>query len=72
MRFRSGRARAKHLDVQHLSGCTHRFEVFSAVVPQTKVQTLSDRGLLEHVSMAFELVADCGPNEIGPWSMWVH
>src|SRR5436305_9257366 len=25
---------AKHLDVQHLSGCTNRFEVFSAVVPQ--------------------------------------
>jgi hypothetical protein len=57
---------AKHLDVQHLSSCTHRFEVFSAVVPQTKVQTLSDRGLLDHVSMAFELVTDCGSNEIGP------
>src|SRR5260221_1337471 len=57
---------AKHLDVQHLSGCTHRFEVFSAVVPQTEVQTLSDRGLLDHVGVAFELVTDCGSNEIGP------
>ena len=54
------------MDVQHLSGCTRRFEIFAAVVPQTEVQTLPDRGPLDHVDMAFELVADCGSNEVGP------
>ena len=44
---------------------TRRFEIFTAVVPQTEVQTLSDRGLLDHVGVSFELVADCGANEIG-------
>jgi hypothetical protein len=54
------------MDFQHLSGLTRRFEIFAAVVPKTKVQTLADRGLLDHVGVAFELIADCGSNEIGP------
>ena len=54
------------MDLQHLSGSTRRFEIFTAVVPQTEVQTLADRRLLDHVGVAFELIADCGSNEIGP------
>jgi hypothetical protein len=52
--------------VQHLSNYTRRLEIFAIVVPQTKVQFFSDRGLLDHVGVAFELVAYCGSNEIGP------
>jgi predicted lipid-binding transport protein (Tim44 family) len=52
------------MDLQHLSGSTRRFEIFAAVVPQTEVQTLADRRLLDHVGVAFELIADCGSNEI--------
>src|SRR6202040_1919667 len=58
--------KAQHMDLQHLSGSTRRFEIFAAVVPQTEVQTLADRRLLDHVGVAFELIADCGSNEIGP------
>jgi hypothetical protein len=54
------------MDVQHLSRCTRRFEIFAAIMSQTEIQILSDGGLLDHVSVAFELVADCGSNEIGP------
>src|SRR6266581_3662140 len=57
--------KAQHMDAQHFAGSTHRFEVFAAVLPQTEVQTLADRGLPDHVGVAFELIADCGSNEIG-------
>jgi hypothetical protein len=53
------------MDLQHFSGSTRRFEIFAAVVPQTEVQTLADRGLLDHVGVTFELIANCGANEIG-------
>jgi hypothetical protein len=58
--------KAQHMDSQHFAGATRRFEIFAAVVPQTEVQTLADRGLLDHVGMAFQLIADCGADEIGP------
>ena len=54
------------MDVQHLSSCTRRFEIFATEVPQTEVQTIPNRGLLDHVGVAFELVTYCGSNEIGP------
>src|SRR5260370_36632952 len=64
--IRGNTGEAEHLDVQHFSSRTRRFEILATVVPQTEVQTLSDRRLLDHVGVAFELVADCGSNEIGP------
>ena len=54
------------MDVQRLSSYTRRLEVFAVVVPQTKLQIFSDRRLLDHVGVAFELVTYCGSNEIGP------
>ena len=54
------------MDMQHFSSATRRFQIFAAVVPQAEVQTLADRGLLDDVGVAFELIADCGSNEIGP------
>ena len=36
-----------------------------AIVPQTEIQALSGRGLFDDLGMAFELVADCGSNEVG-------
>jgi hypothetical protein len=54
------------VDLQHVSGSAHRLEILTAVVPQTEVQTLAGRGLPDHLGVAFELIADCGSNEIGP------
>jgi hypothetical protein len=54
------------MDFQHFSGSTRRFEIFAAVVTQTKVQSLTDCGLLDNVGVPFELIANCGSNEIGP------
>ena len=50
--------KAQHMDMQHFAGSTRRFEIFAAVLPQTEVQTLADRGLPDHVGVAFELIAD--------------
>ena len=54
------------MDVQHLSSCTRRFQIFAAVMTQTEVQTIPNRGLLDDVGVALDLVAYCGSNEIGP------
>jgi len=35
-------------------------------VPQSEVQALSGRGLLDHVGVPVESIADCGADEIGP------
>jgi hypothetical protein len=35
-------------------------------MPQTEVQTISGRGLLNDVGVPFDLVTDCSSNEIGP------
>lgn len=55
---------AQNIDVQHLARPPRRLEILAAVVSQAQVQALSRRGLLDHVGMAFELVADRGPDEI--------
>src|SRR5882672_9902504 len=57
--------KAENIDVQHLTGPPHRFEVLAAVVPQTEVQTFSGRGLFDDVGVTLELIADCRSNEIG-------
>src|SRR5262245_49227080 len=57
--------KAQDVYVQHLTGAPHSFEILAAEVPQTKIQTASGRGLLRYIRMTFELVADCGSNEIG-------
>jgi hypothetical protein len=40
--IRRDNGEAQHLDVQHFSSCTRRFEILATIVPQTEVQTLSD------------------------------
>jgi hypothetical protein len=54
----------EYIDLEHLSGATRRFEIVAAVASQTEIQALSGRGLFDDLGMAFELVADCGSNEI--------
>ena len=51
--------------MQHLAGALRRFEILAAVVSQPEVQTLSGCRLLDDVCVAFELVADGRPDEIG-------
>src|ERR1700674_328022 len=52
------------MDVERLPGRPHRFEIVPRVVPQTEFQALSGRGLLDHLGVPFELVANCGTDEI--------
>src|SRR5260370_36611178 len=52
------------MDVEHLPGRPHPFEIVPRVVPQTQFQGLSGRGLLDHLGVPFELVAKCGTDEI--------
>src|SRR5512142_847136 len=56
--------KAQNIDVQHLASLPRSFEVLAGVVPQAEVQAFASRGLLDHVGVALELVADCGSNEI--------
>src|SRR5260370_1879069 len=53
------------MDVQHLSSCTRRFQIFAAVMTQTEVQTIPNRGLLDDVGVGVDLVGYWGSNEIG-------
>ena len=57
--------KAEDVDVQHLAGLPRRFEIRSGVVPQTKVKAFAGRGLLDHVGVTFELIADRRSDEIG-------
>src|SRR4029078_1424686 len=43
---------------------TRGFEIFPAKIPQTEVQAVPGRGLLDDICVAFELVADRCPDEI--------
>src|SRR2546426_12290123 len=52
------------MDVERLPGRPHPFEIVPRVVPQTELQALSGRGLLDHLGVPFELVANCGTDEI--------
>jgi hypothetical protein len=56
--------KAQDIDVHHLAGSSRRLKVLAAVIPQPEVKTLSGRGLFDHVGVPFELIADCGSNEI--------
>jgi hypothetical protein len=48
--IRGDTGEAQHLDVQHFSSCTRRFEILAAVVPQTEVGTGLAKALYLHVS----------------------
>ncbi len=58
--------KAENVDLQHFTRATYRFEILPTEVPQTKIQTFSDRRFPHHICVAFELVADCSSDEIGP------
>ena len=57
--------KAEDVDVQHLAGVPRRFEIRTGVVPKTKVKAFAGRGLLDHVGVTFELIADRRSDEIG-------
>ena len=57
--------KAEHVNVQHLAGSPRRFEIGAGVIPQTEVQAFARRGLLDHVGVTLELIADRGSDEIG-------
>jgi hypothetical protein len=57
---------AKDIDVQHFACVPGRFQIRERVISQTEIQPLPSRGLLDHIGMTIELVANGGPNEIGP------
>jgi hypothetical protein len=50
--------------MQHLAGLPRRFEISARVIPQTEVQAFTGRGLLDHVGVPLELIADRRPDEI--------
>ena len=51
---------AQYIDLQHLPGATRCLKVLAAIIPQTKIQTLSGSGLFDDLGMAFELVSNRG------------
>src|SRR5690242_10171315 len=61
----SDTGQAQDMDVQLLPGVTRRLQIFAAVLPQTQIQALSISGALDHLRVAFELIPDRRPNEIG-------
>jgi hypothetical protein len=58
--------KAEDVDVQHLAGSLRRLEIRAGVVPQPEIEAFAGRGLLHHVGVTFELIADCRTDEIGP------
>src|SRR5919106_1990390 len=56
--------KAQYMDVERLPGCTHRFEIIAAVVPQTEVQTLVGYRALHRVGVSLELVANRGADAV--------
>ena len=44
--------KSQHVDVECLPGCAHRFEILTAVVPQTELQAFSGYGLLDDVGVS--------------------
>ena len=57
--------KAEDVDVQHLAGSLRRLEIRARVVPEAEIKAFAGRGLLDHVSMALELIADCRPDKVG-------
>ena len=56
--------KAKDVDVQHLAGLPRRFEIRASVVAQTEIQAFAGSGLLDHVGVTLELVANRRSDEI--------
>jgi len=57
--------KSQHVDVECLPGCAHRFEIFTAVVPQTELQAFSSYRLPDDVGVSVELVADGSADKVG-------
>jgi hypothetical protein len=51
--------KAEDVDVQHLTGSLRRLEIRARVVPEAEIKAFAGGGLLDHVGVAFELIADC-------------
>jgi hypothetical protein len=51
--------------MEQLSGRAHRFQIFTAEMPQAELHFFSGYRLLDRVSMSFELIPDGGANEVG-------
>src|SRR6478609_3343211 len=56
--------KAKHIDVQHLTGAPRRFEICARVIPEAEIQAFACGGLLDHVGVTLELIADRRADEI--------
>jgi hypothetical protein len=56
--------KTEDIDVQHLAGLPRRFEIGAGIVPQTEVQAFARRGLLDHVGVTLQLIADCRSDEV--------
>src|SRR6266446_6003463 len=56
----------QHTDVEHLPGGARCFEIFAGVMANAQVETFSGRSLFDDISMAIEVVADRGSDEIRP------
>src|SRR5690348_15865019 len=54
------------MNAQLFSSVTRRLKIFTAVVPQTQIQILSNGGPLDHLRVTLQLIADRRPTEIGP------
>src|SRR5260370_11218502 len=55
----------EHIDLKPLPRGLHSLQVLTTVVPETKIKGLSSDRLSDHVDVPIELVANCGPNEVG-------
>src|SRR6185437_13877100 len=56
---------AQDMDVEPLPSCARRFEIFTAVMPQTEVKALAGYRLLDHIGVSFKLVSDRRSDEVG-------
>src|ERR1700722_323137 len=56
--------KTEDVDMQHLAGLPRRFEICARVIPQTEVQAFTGRGLLDHLGVSLDLIADRRPDEI--------
>ncbi len=56
---------AQDLDMQFLAGRPDRLQVLPAVMTQAQLQGAADHGLVDHLGMGAQLIADRRANEVG-------
>src|ERR1700737_3000596 len=56
---------SQHADMEHLSGGTHRFQIFTAEMMQAELYFFSGYCLLDRLSMPFELITDGSADNVG-------